>query len=189
MKYSLSWLALFLCMATSGRAGTETGNAETSAGWVKSNSNPVLGGQLGTCFDIAVLRDGEKYRMWFSWRPKKSVALVEGTDGVHWSEPRIALGPNPQSGWEEEINRPVVVKRVEAAGCGTTHLYICVPTKNAYARRCDEVGSATMDASSPHYADQSPLFAAQKFKRPPMTLEDEVKQATRDYRPGKPARS
>ena len=31
----------------------------------------------------------------------------------------------------------------------------------------------------------SPLFAAEKFKRPPMTLEDEVKQATRDYRPGK----
>jgi penicillin amidase/acyl-homoserine-lactone acylase len=48
-----------------------------------------------------------------------------------------------------------------------------------------QFGSATVDASSSHYADQSPLFAAEKFKRPPMTLEDEVKQATRDYRPGK----
>ena len=50
--------------------------------------NPVLGGNLGTCFDVAVLKEGDKYRMWFSWRPKKSIALVESTDGIHWSEPR-----------------------------------------------------------------------------------------------------
>ena len=105
-------LALGAGLAASGHGETPTTrDAETSAGWVKSASNPVLGGQLGTCFDVAVLRDGEKYRMWFSWRPKHSVALVESDDGVHWSEPQIALGPNPQSDWEEEINRPVVVKR------------------------------------------------------------------------------
>ncbi|MCY3019166.1 MAG: family 43 glycosylhydrolase [Planctomycetota bacterium] len=49
--------------------------------------------------------------MWFSWRPKKSIALVESTDGVHWSEPVIVLGPNKETDWEEDINRPSVVKR------------------------------------------------------------------------------
>ncbi len=33
--------------------------SETTAGWMKWPGNPVLGGALGTCFDIAVLRDGE----------------------------------------------------------------------------------------------------------------------------------
>lgn len=84
---------------------------QTSAGWRKSEANPVLGGKLGTCFDVAVLKEREKYRMWISWRPKKSLALVESADGVQWSEPEIVLGPNPASGWEQDINRPVVVKR------------------------------------------------------------------------------
>src|SRR5215475_11994602 len=55
--------------------------AETTAGWVKYAKNPVLGGDLGTCFDISVLKEGDTYRMWFSWRPKKSLALVESKDG------------------------------------------------------------------------------------------------------------
>src|SRR3974390_386561 len=83
-------------------------NQQTRAGWVKSEANPVLGGKLGTCFDVAVLKENEKYRMWFSWRPKQSFALVESTDGVHWSDPQIVLAPNPATSWEEDINRPVV---------------------------------------------------------------------------------
>ncbi|HEX2948072.1 MAG TPA: hypothetical protein VHV83_00635, partial [Armatimonadota bacterium] len=50
------------------------------------------------------------FRMWFSWRPQKSIALVESHDGIHWGEPTICLGPTP-SGWEDDINRPVVIKR------------------------------------------------------------------------------
>src|ERR1700746_2136738 len=88
-------------------------SAETAGGWRKYEGNPVLGGSLGTCFDVALLREGTKYRMWFSWRPKKSVALVESADGIHWSEPEIVLGPNPESSWEDEINRPVLVKRAD----------------------------------------------------------------------------
>lgn len=84
---------------------------DTSAGWVKSAANPVLGGRLGTCFDVSVLREGSTYRMWFSWRPKQSIALVESEDGVRWSEPRIVLGPNPRSDWEADLNRPAVLKR------------------------------------------------------------------------------
>jgi predicted GH43/DUF377 family glycosyl hydrolase len=85
-------------------------DAQTVAGWVKYDKNPVLGGALGTCFDIAVLRKGGKYRMWFSWRPKQSIALTESENGLTWSEPVIALGPNAKSGWENEVNRPVLLK-------------------------------------------------------------------------------
>lgn len=85
---------------------------ETAGGWRKSEHSPVMGGKYGTCFDISVLRDGDKYRMWLSWRPKKSVALVESSDGIHWSEPpQIVLGPKQETGWENDINRPVVLKR------------------------------------------------------------------------------
>jgi predicted GH43/DUF377 family glycosyl hydrolase len=71
----------------------------------------VLGGGLGTCFDVALLREGDTLRMWFSWRPKKSLALVESKDGIHRSEPEIVLGPNAKTDWEADINRPVVLRR------------------------------------------------------------------------------
>lgn len=84
---------------------------ETAGGWVKYASNPVLGGQYGTCFDISVLKEEDRYRMWVSWRPKASVALVESKDGFSWSEPVVVLGPNQETAWEKDINRPVVLKR------------------------------------------------------------------------------
>ncbi|MHB8524047.1 MAG: MGH1-like glycoside hydrolase domain-containing protein [Limisphaerales bacterium] len=86
---------------------------DTHGGWRKYEHNPVLGGALGTCFDVALLRERGRYRMWFSWRPKKSLALVESPDGIHWSEPVIVLGPNPSTKWEDDINRPVVVQRAD----------------------------------------------------------------------------
>ncbi len=87
---------------------------ETSAGWKKFDGNPVMGGKYGTCFDVSVLRESGKYRMWLSWRPKQSVALVESPDGIHWSEPpQTVLGPRPETGWEDDINRPVVLKRAD----------------------------------------------------------------------------
>jgi len=83
----------------------------TSAGWRKYQENPVIGGQYGTVFDVALLKESGKYRLWGSWRPQKSLALFESEDGIHWSEPAIVLAPNPETDWEENINRPVVVKR------------------------------------------------------------------------------
>jgi beta-1,2-mannobiose phosphorylase / 1,2-beta-oligomannan phosphorylase len=83
---------------------------ETAAGWVKAPKNPVIGGDLGTCFDVSVLKEGDTYRMWFSWRPKKSIALVESKDGIEWSKPLIVLGPYDKTDWESDINRPVVIK-------------------------------------------------------------------------------
>jgi len=77
--------------------------------WQKSAANPVLGGELGTCFDVSVLKEGGLFRMWFSWRPKHSIALVESHDGVHWGSPTIVLSPNAESGWEDDVNRPSVI--------------------------------------------------------------------------------
>jgi len=83
----------------------------TRAGWVKYAGNPVLGGKLGTCFDLSILFEDGKFRMIFSWRPKKSIALTESEDGIHWSEPVILLGPRETSQhWEDDLNRPSVVR-------------------------------------------------------------------------------
>jgi len=85
--------------------------AETTGGWIKYSGSPVIGGKYGTCFDISVMKETETYRMWLSWRPKQSVALVESKDGIHWSEPpKIVLGPRSETGWEDDINRPVVIR-------------------------------------------------------------------------------
>jgi predicted GH43/DUF377 family glycosyl hydrolase len=92
------------------QAGKLAGS-ESDAGWEKYPGNPVLGGQYGTIFDICVLHEEGVYRMWVSWRPKKSIALTESKDGIHWSTPEIVLPPDPQTGWEDDMNRPVVVRR------------------------------------------------------------------------------
>lgn len=103
-------------------------------GWTKFSGNPVIGGQYGTCFDVAVLHEERGYRMWVSWRPKKSVALVESSDGLHWSSPpQVVLGPRPETGWEDDINRPVVLKRE-----GTYHLWY-----TGQARGRSSIGYAT----------------------------------------------
>jgi predicted GH43/DUF377 family glycosyl hydrolase len=87
------------------------GSAGTSADWHKYAGNPVLGGALGTCFDVTLLQEGGRYRLWFSWRPKESVALVESQDGIRWTAPQIVLAPNPDTSWEGRINRPAVLRR------------------------------------------------------------------------------
>ena len=103
-RFILLWQLIGLSLVSPAKCQSHTA-------WTKSAANPVLGGKLGTCFDVALLKEGPTYRMYFSWRPKKSVALVESVDGVRWSDPLIVLGPNDQTDWEQDINRPVVVKR------------------------------------------------------------------------------
>jgi hypothetical protein len=44
---------------------------------------------------VAVLKEGQTFRMWFSWRPKNSLALVESEDGVHWHGPDQPPGEEP----------------------------------------------------------------------------------------------
>jgi beta-1,2-mannobiose phosphorylase / 1,2-beta-oligomannan phosphorylase len=106
-----SMLAGLLLAAVATGPGAPDG--ETARGWEKSPKNPVLGGDLGTCFDVSVLKEGDVYRMWFSWRPKASIALAESKDGVAWDKPLIVLGPDKTTGWEDDVNRPVVIKHGE----------------------------------------------------------------------------
>ena len=85
---------------------------ETNGGWKKYEGNPVLGGpELGTCFDVFPMKDGDAYRMHFSWRPQKSVAAVDSPDGIHWTYPEITLAPDETTGWEDRLNRNTVVRR------------------------------------------------------------------------------
>ncbi len=109
LSLSLPFVGLVLAGVVS-VAARDRATTEITAGWVKHPRNPVLGGSLGTCFDVSVLKDGDQYRMWFSWRPKQSIALVESRDGVTWSKPLIVLGPNQATVWENGVNRPVVIK-------------------------------------------------------------------------------
>jgi predicted GH43/DUF377 family glycosyl hydrolase len=127
---------------------------QTTAGWTKYEGNPVLGGQYGTCFDISVLKDGDIYRMWLSWRPKKSVALVESRDGLHWSgPPRIVLGPRAETGWEDDINRPVVLKRADGY-----HMWY-----TGQARGHSRIGYATSaDGTSWRRASDQPVLSFEK---------------------------
>ena len=113
--------------------------AETAAGWVKYAGNPVIGGEYGTCFDVSVLKEGDTYRLWLSWRPKQSLALVESRDGMHWTgPPKIVLGPRPETGWEDDINRPIVLKRADGY-----HLWYTGQAKGhswiGYARSADGI--------------------------------------------------
>jgi predicted GH43/DUF377 family glycosyl hydrolase len=127
---------------------------DTSGGWRKYEQNPVLGGSLGVCFDVSLLREEGNYRMWFSWRTRKSIALVESTDGIHWGPPVIVLSPNPASGWEENINRPVVIRKGRAylmwyTGQARAHSSIGLAT-SADGIRWERVsGGPVLSASEP----------------------------------------
>ncbi len=81
--------------------------------WTKHPDNPVLG--PGYClqglFDCCVMPEGDKLRMWLSWRDLHSIAYSESRDGVHWTGPRIVLEVNPKIEWEKSsVNRPHVLK-------------------------------------------------------------------------------
>lgn len=79
--------------------------------FVKYENNPVLGSkELGTCFDVYVTKDDGRYRMDFSWRYKKALAVSFSDDGINWTYPQITLEHNPESGWEDDINRNCVLK-------------------------------------------------------------------------------
>jgi predicted GH43/DUF377 family glycosyl hydrolase len=140
MKITVSSLTRIVLFSTSmvATGADQKPDAQTAAGWVKYDKNPVIGGTLGTCFDVTVLREGDKYRMWFSWRPKRSLALTESEDGLAWSKPAIVLGPNAKSGWEDDINRPVVLKKGD-----TYHLWYTGQKNAAQEKGQSWIGYAT----------------------------------------------
>lgn len=86
-------------------------NHGTNGGWVKCPQNPVLGGDLGVCFDISMLYEDGKYVMYFSWRTKGCIAVTFSEDGINWTAPEICIMPRKaKDGKEDVLNRPAVVK-------------------------------------------------------------------------------
>lgn len=86
----------------------------TNGGFEKYAHNPVYGGCLGTCFDLAMLHEDGLFKMYFSWRDRKSIALATSEDGVHFGEPTILLAPKASAeGWEDDLNRPGIVHNQE----------------------------------------------------------------------------
>jgi predicted GH43/DUF377 family glycosyl hydrolase len=140
----LAGLSLFTDSVLPASALTPAEEDGSAGGWQKFSGNPVLGGQYGTCFDICVLRENNAFRMWLSWRPKKAIAVSDSTDGIHWSEPRIVLPPDPQSDWELEVNRPVVVRRDDDYHMWYTgQTFSKQPAKNGYQDGHSAIGYAT----------------------------------------------
>src|ERR1700760_1164046 len=85
---------------------------QTAGGWIKSPASPVMGGKYGTCFDIAVLKESPGYRMFFSWRPDQCTGLGGSEDGVKLpGPPQVVLPPDKTTGWEDDVNRPIVLQR------------------------------------------------------------------------------
>lgn len=108
--------------------------------WQKHPANPVLGGPaMGTCFDVQVVYAAGVYTMYFSWRPRRSLATATSRDGIRWSEPEIILGPRPESGWEDDINRGYVVRQGEIR-----HLWYA-----GQARGYSRIGYAVSRAGGP----------------------------------------
>jgi len=73
------------------------------------------------------------------------------------------------------------------AFAGDTHIMVADwdPEGNLVVDSIHQYGAATLDENSPHYDDQAPLFARGEYKRMPMSLEEILPDATRDYRPGR----
>jgi beta-1,2-mannobiose phosphorylase / 1,2-beta-oligomannan phosphorylase len=81
--------------------------------WIKHPGNPVLGPGICTqaVYDCCVIPEGDRLRMWFSWRDLRSIAYCESRDGVHWTAPRTCLEPDATIAWEkDDVHRPHVLQ-------------------------------------------------------------------------------
>jgi len=151
----------------------------TAGGWVKHPANPVLGGKdYGTIFDVSVAEREGEYGMYVSWRPKKSIALSKSKDGVHWSEPRIVLGP-AETGWEDQVNRPGVVARD-----GVFHLWY-----TGQAKGKSRIGYATSEDGVHFTRRAEPVLTAElEWEKPsvmcPHVLWDEAAKQFRMWYSG-----
>jgi beta-1,2-mannobiose phosphorylase / 1,2-beta-oligomannan phosphorylase len=113
----------------------ETSPSLVGSTWEKFAGNPVLGRELGTCFDMSVLVDSGRYRMWFSWRPKHGIGYAESPDGLHW-RPRaeVVLDREPNSSSDQlEVTRPFVLREASGytmwyAGHSPARVVICRAT-------------------------------------------------------------
>ena len=82
----------------------------TTGGWVKDSLDAQIGGPLGIVFDNSILKEGDTYYQWFSWRPVMGIAFTTSKDGVNWELPRMVMTKQQDKWWaREEVNRPCVL--------------------------------------------------------------------------------
>ena len=120
--------------------------------WEKYTDNPVFGKGLGTCFDLCMLREEGLFKMYFSWRDRSLIAMTTSRDGIHWRTPVECITPRATArGWEDEVNRPSVVKVGDfyhmwytgqynpAPGTGTSQIFHAVSEDGIhFVRTADE---------------------------------------------------
>ena len=83
----------------------------TTAGWKKAKY-PLFEPALNTMFDSYVIKEDGIYKMWFSWRPTKSIMYTTSTDGIHWEPFCCVLTRQLDSSWEaDKVSRPTLVKK------------------------------------------------------------------------------
>ncbi|MDP3495085.1 MAG: penicillin acylase family protein [Hyphomonadaceae bacterium] len=178
--------ALAIVAAWDGRADMENRNAALTI----FTGQAAMGSQIHGAYDrtkaLASL--------------KQTAALLKASLGridPKWSEvSRVARGSQswPTNGGPDTLRAVYVAgdlmkDKLRSGRAGDTYVAMAdwAPDGTYKIDTIHQYGSATIDASSPHYADQAPIFAAEKWKQPPMTLDGVLAEATRDYRPGKDA--
>ncbi len=102
-------------------------------------------------------------------RGKVDVGMGGGPDALHAT----------YGGWKND--------RIVLAG-GDSYILLVTWDRNGkvHSRSIHQFGSATLDESSPHYADQAPLFAARKLKDVWLDEVELRKHLEAEYRPGEP---
>lgn len=92
----------------------ETYSLRSTLEWVKRRDPVFGGGDLGTCFDLCILRKSRDFNktfsMYFSWRQKRAIGFTLSDDGISWDKPRILFQGIDASKWEVDINRPMILK-------------------------------------------------------------------------------
>ena len=176
--------ALAIVAAWDGRADMENRNAALTI----FTGQAAMGSQIHGEYDRKKALDALK----------QTAALLKASLGridPKWSEvSRVARGSQswPTNGGPDTLRAVYVAgdlmkDKFRSGRAGDTYVAMAdwAPDGTYTIDTIHQYGSATIDATSPHYADQAPLFAAEQYKRPPMTLEGVLAEATRDYRPGK----
>lgn len=109
-RFIITIIALFIIL---GIVLIFTNNKNLAIGWKKysKEGKPILGDEnTGSLFDPNVIKDYDgNYRMYVSWRNKGAIAVSISNDGINWSELKIVLEKNLESGWEDEVNRATVI--------------------------------------------------------------------------------
>lgn len=114
-KWIIRTIVIILFMIVISTILIRLNKSNMSMGWKKYNKDgtQILGDEnTGSLFDPNVIRDYDgMYRMYVSWRKNCAIAVSTSNDGINWSELKIVLDKNNESGWEDEVNRATVIMK------------------------------------------------------------------------------